>query len=53
MHELFLSCLEIKELNLNNFKTSKVNNMNLMFYHCASLKSLNLSNFYTSQDIYE
>ena len=46
MHELFL---DIKESNLNNFKISKVKNMNLMFYHCISLKSLNLSNFDTSQ----
>ena len=35
----------IKYLNLSNFKTSKVTNMNLMFNFCSNLIYLNLSTF--------
>ena len=39
----------ILDLDLSNFDTSKVTNMNTMFYGISGLTSLNLSNFNTSQ----
>ena len=39
----------ILELDLSNFDTSKVTNMNSMFSYMYSLTTLNLSNFNTSQ----
>ena len=44
---MFQSCTLLKYLDLSNFNTSKVNNMENMFYQCISLISLNLSNFDT------
>ena len=35
-------------LNISNFDTSNVNDMNNMFYNCSLLNSLDLSNFDTS-----
>ena len=46
---MFQGCNSLKELNLSNFNTDNVTNMNLMFAFCGSLESLNLSNFYTSK----
>ena len=34
-------------INLSNFNTINVTNMEHMFYNCKSLKELNLSNFNT------
>ena len=45
---MFASCSSLKELNLSNFNTNNVTNMNSMFYYCSSLKELNLSNFNTN-----
>ena len=45
---MFLGCSSLKELNLNNFNTNNVTNMNDMFYRCSLLKELNLNNFYTN-----
>ena len=45
---MFSGCRSLESLNLSNFNTSLVTNMNQMFYQCYSLKSLNLSNFNTS-----
>ena len=42
---MFGDCNELKYLNLSNFKTSKVNNMDLMFADCHELQYLDLSNF--------
>jgi len=39
----------ILDLDLSNFDTSKVTNMECMFYYRSSLTTLNLSNFDTSQ----
>ena len=39
----------ILEIDVSNFDTSKVTNMNTMFYGISGLTSLNLSNFNTSQ----
>ena len=40
MHGMFSGCSSLKELNLNNFNTNNVTNMNGMFYGCSSLKEL-------------
>ena len=37
---MFYGCSPLKELNLNNFNTSNVTDMNGMFYGCSSLKKL-------------
>ena len=45
-------CSEIiilKELNLNNFNTSNVEDMFGIFLGCCSLKELNLNNFNTNK----
>ena len=46
---MFRECSDITEIDLSNFDTSNVENMQLMFYGCSSLTSLNLSNFNTSR----
>ena len=45
---MFSGCSSLKELNLSNFNTNNVTNMNSMFSGCSSLKELNLSNFNTN-----
>ena len=42
---MFFECSSLKELNLKNFNTNNVTNMNSMFSGCSSLKKLNISNF--------
>ena len=42
---MFRFCSLLKELNLNNFNTNNVTNMERMFYGCSSLKELNINNF--------
>ena len=32
---MFSGCLSLKELNLNNFNTNNLTNMNGMFYACS------------------
>ena len=39
-------------LNLSNFNTQKVTDMNYMFNNCCSLTNLNLSNFNTQNVSY-
>ena len=46
---MFENCHSINSLNLNNFDTSKVLNMDNMFANCYSLNDLNINNFDTSQ----
>ena len=46
---MFRECSDITEIDLSNFNTSNVENMQLMFYGCSSLTSLNLTNFNTSK----
>ncbi len=48
MSYMFYKCSSLTSLNLSNFNTNKVNNMNYMFHNCSSLTSLNLSNFNTN-----
>ena len=40
MTGMFQACIEIISLDLSNFDTSKVNNMEGMFYECARLKTI-------------
>ncbi len=46
---MFGSCTSLTSLDLSNFNTSNVTNMNGMFGSCTSLTSLDLSNFDTSK----
>ena len=48
MNWMFCGCSSLKELNLSNFNTNNVNNMEYMFSECSSLNELNLSNFNTN-----
>jgi len=48
MGSLFSGCNELKSLDLSNFDTSLVTNMNNMFYGCSLLESLDISKFDTS-----
>ena len=44
---LFYKCDELENINLSNFNTQNVINMNSMFYGCESLTNINLYNFNT------
>ena len=39
MNNIFRNCLQLKEINLTNFKTDKVKNMDCMFHLCDSLET--------------
>ena len=45
MSYMFSGCSSLVNLDLSNFETNKVNNMENMFNECNSLKKLNLSKF--------
>ena len=42
---MFYECYSLKEIDVKNFNTNQVIEMNGMFKGCLSLTSLNLSNF--------
>ena len=44
---MFFDCNSLTSLNLSNFNTQNVTDMNYMLSNCNSLTSLNLSNFNT------
>ena len=44
---IFHECSSLINLNISNFNTEKIKNMNCMFCFCSSLTNLNLSNFNT------
>ena len=46
---MFGDCKLLTNINLSNFNTNNVINMNGMFYGCSSLKDINLSNFNTNK----
>ena len=48
---MFSECKSLNELNISNFNTNNVTNMNGMFAGCSSLKELNLSSFNTNNRI--
>ena len=45
---LFYGCSQITEIDLSNFETFQVTNMQSMFQDCSSLKTIDFSNFDTS-----
>ena len=47
MSYMFFQCKSLKQLNLSNFNTYNVTNINMhcMPYECSSLNEINLSNF--------
>ena len=46
---MFGSCHDINEIDLSNFDSSEVINMEFMFYNCQFLTSINLDNIDTSK----
>jgi len=44
MEKMFCNCSSINILDLSNFNTQNVTNMNHLFFNCSSLECLNLSN---------
>ena len=46
-NSMFLSCSKITEIDLTNFDSSRVNNIDYMFKGCTSLKSIKFGNFKT------
>ena len=48
---MFEGCNSLTNLNLSNFNTQNVTDMNKMFWGCKSLTNLNLSNFNTQNVI--
>ena len=44
---MFSNCSSLTNLDLSNFNTQNVINMNEMFSNCSSLTNLDLSNFNT------
>ena len=46
---MFSGCASLTNINLSNFNTQKVTNMEYMFSGCTSLTNINLSNFNTQK----
>ena len=42
---MFKNCSSLLNININNFNTENLKEINYMFYGCSSLKSLDLSSF--------
>ena len=51
MHSMFYGCSNLIPLDLSNFNTSYVTQMNYMFLGCNNLISLDLSNFNTNSNL--
>ena len=47
--QMFRNCIDIIEVDLSNFNSSEIININSMFCYCSSLTSVNLNNFDTSK----
>ena len=45
MYRMFNACSELKEINIEDFNTSKVIDMRFMFNGCKSLIDINIHNF--------
>ena len=45
---MFRNLVNITEIDLSNFDTSQVTNMESMFHHCENMKKINLENINTS-----
>ena len=52
IYGMFQNCSNLVSLDISNFDTSKVTDMNFIFMNCSSLTSLDLSNFDTSKVTY-
>ena len=46
---MFRDCSKLSELDLSNFDTSSVENMEEMFYGCKNLETLDISGFSTEK----
>ena len=46
-NHLFSECSSLISIDLSNFKTQNITNMDSMFYNCSSLENIDLSNFNT------
>ena len=44
---MFCDCSSLTYLDLSNFNTNNVDNINAMFYNCSSLENLNTLNHLT------
>ena len=49
MSNLFSFSYSLKNIDLSNFNTKNVTNMNNMFNQCNGLEKINLSNFNTAK----
>lgn len=49
MSYMFFECINLEEIQLDNFKTPKVVNMERIFSSCEKIESLNLKSFNTSK----
>ena len=47
MKNMFMFCINLKSIDLSNFNTTNVENMENMFYRCKNLKKLDLTSFNT------
>ena len=52
MKYMFHKCYSLKSLNLSNFNTQNIVNMEYMFSWCNSLIYLDLSDFNTQSKVY-
>ena len=48
---MFFNCKQLKEINLENFDTSSLSNMNQMFEFCENLEYLNFKNYNENYNI--
>ena len=46
---MFSGCKDIYKIDLSNFDSSEVTNMDFMFYSCSSIISINFTNFNTTK----
>ena len=44
MGNMFANCISLTSIDISEFNTEKVTNMENMFYNCYSLKEINLNN---------
>ena len=49
MSWLFYNCTSLISVNLSNFETQNVKNMDYIFYYCKSLTLIDISNFITNK----
>ena len=48
MNRMFYNCMSLTSINLSNFNTSNVDDMDKMLYACRSLSYIDISSFSTS-----